>query len=107
MAVPGVRSPLVGYDVGRRLGPSALTPLRARPVDYDPATAVTLGWLTGGLICAAWLHRGGHRSMCSVIRTPWGRVLLGVFLAHLADRLGPLDPIYAASRRIPQRTTDR
>ena len=68
----------------------------------DPAAAVLLGWVTGGLALAAWLHRQGHQSMCSQIRRPAGLVGLGVFLAHLAHRLGPLDPFHAASRRIPQ-----
>lgn len=41
--------------------------------------------------------------MCQVIRSPFGLVCLGVFLAHLAHLLGPLDPINAVSRRIPVR----
>ena len=69
----------------------------------DPAVAVTVGWVTGGLLIAAWLHHGGHRPMCSVIRTPGGLVCLGVFLAHLAHMLGPFDPINACSRHIPVR----
>ena len=74
-----------------------MPPLRAG----DPAAAVLLGWVTGGLALAAWLHRQGHRSMCSQIRRPLGLLGLAAFLAHLADRLGRFDPIYAVSRKIP------
>lgn len=73
-------------------------------VGGDPAAAVLLGWVTGGLLIAGWLHRQGHRSMCSQIRRPLGLAGLGLFLAHLADVLGPLDLFHAASRRIPVRS---
>ena len=39
--------------------------------------------------------------MCSQIRRPLGLLGLAAFLAHLADRLGRFDPIYAVSRKIP------
>ena len=67
----------------------------------DPAAAVLLGWVTGGLALAAWLHRQGHRSMCSQIRRPVGLLGLVAFLLHLADVLGRFDLLHAASRRIP------
>jgi len=70
----------------------------------DPVAAAALaGWVTGGLILAAGLHRSGHGSMCNAIRTPAGLAGLAVFLLHLAHRLGRLDPFHAASRRIPRR----
>lgn len=81
----------------------AVPAVRATPVDDDPAVAVTVGWATGGLLIAAWLHHGGHRPMCSVMRTPAGLTCLAIFLAHLAHLLGRFDPINAASRHIPRR----
>ena len=81
--------------VGGHVGPG-------HPVG-DPALAVTLGWVTGGLLLAAWLHREGHRPMCQVIRSRFGLTCLGVFLAHLARVWGRFDPFDFASSRIPQR----
>lgn len=69
----------------------------------DPTAYITAGWATAGLGLAAYCHRQGYRPMCSTIRTPLGLACLALFLAHLAHLLGPLDPINAVSRKIPQR----
>lgn len=70
----------------------------------DPVAAGALaGWVTGGLILAAGLHRSGHGSMCNAIRTPAGLAGLAVFLLHLAHRLGPADPFHFCAARIPRR----
>lgn len=76
------------------------TPLR----DVDPVAAgAALGWVTGGLVVAASLHRGGHGSMCSAFRTAAGLTCLAVFLAHLGRLWGRFDPFDFASSRIPTR----
>lgn len=78
---------------------------RAAPVPLDPVAAGALaGWVTGGLVLAAGLHRTGHGSMCRIIRTPPGWVGLVVFVLHLARAFGPYDPFHFASRHIPRRT---
>lgn len=88
---------------GRRAARLGLAPVPAvREVGHgDPAAAVLLGWVTGGLALAAWLHRQGHRSMCSQIRRPWGLLALSAFLGHLARLLGPYDPFDFLSSKIP------
>ena len=103
-ALPTGRPRLHRHHLGRDLAVPKVPQVRATAVGDDPAAAVLLGWVTGGLLIAAWLHRNGYRSMCSQIRRPAGLVGLAVFLAHLADVLGPADVFHRAADRIPVRS---
>jgi hypothetical protein len=86
------------------VGSRAWRPTSVR--DVDPVAAgAALGSISGVLLVAAGLHRGGHGSLCSTVRTVPGLICLGVFLAHLARLLGRCDPFDFASSHIRQRTT--
>lgn len=58
-----------------------LPKVRAQPV--DAATAVTLGYLTGGVALTLLLHRRGLRQMCQVARNPLGAAAWVLFTLHL------------------------
>jgi hypothetical protein len=86
--------------MGRVVALPALSSLRSPAVGRDDLTiAVTAGWLTGGLILTAVLHRSGHRQICHVLRHPAGFVLWAVFTLHLWSRR--FDPVRVVAGWLP------
>lgn len=71
---------------------------------HDVAEAVTLGYLTGGIVLTVVLHRRGHRQICHVLRSRTGLVLWAVFSLHLwTQRWDPVrhtSIVYSRLRRL-------
>ena len=68
----------------------------------ETATAVTVGYLTGGVLLTLALERRGRWQMCRVLRCPTGFVAWLIFSLHLWCR--PLDPIRHLARLVSRRT---
>lgn len=65
-------------------------PLLAVPA-VGADTAVTLGYLTGGVVLTLVMHRRGLRQMCTVARCPVGFAAWVAFTLHLwVPRLDPV-----------------
>lgn len=63
----------------------------------DLAWAVTVGYLTGGVLLTLGLQWRGHRQMCAVLRSPAGFVAWLVFTLHLWVRR--FDPVHVIAGR--------
>ncbi len=68
----------------------------------EVATAVTVGYLTGGVILTVALERRGRWQICRVLRCPAGFAAWVVFSLHLWCR--PLDIVHHLARLIARRT---
>lgn len=68
----------------------------------EAATAVTVGYLAGGILLTIALERRGRWQMCRVLRCPAGFVAWLIFSLHLWCR--PLDPIRFFARLVSRRT---